>query len=142
MINFVKQLINIALFPGRAWDELRKAINFGIIGVIGVAVNMVALTILKNYISLIGASFIAIELAIISNFILNDMWTFKEINNGTWLHRMFSFNAVSVGSMIINIVTLAILTMLGVWYVVANLIGIIIGFGWNFIMNRKTTWKV
>ena len=142
MIDFVKQLINIALFPGRAWDELRKAINFGIVGVIGVAVNMVALTILKNYISLIGASFIAIELAIISNFILNDAWTFKEINNGTWLHRMFSFNAVSVGSMIINIVTLAILTMLGVWYVVANLIGIIIGFGWNFIMNRKTTWKV
>jgi dolichol-phosphate mannosyltransferase len=142
IIDFIKQLISISIFPGRAWDELRKAINFGIIGVIGVAVNMVALTILKNYISLIGASFIAIELAIISNFILNDMWTFKEINNGTWLHRMFSFNAVSVGSMIINIVTLAILTMLGVWYVVANLIGIIIGFGWNFIMNRKTTWKV
>ena len=142
IIDFVKQLINISLFPGRAWDELRRMANFGIVGLAGVAVNMVALALLKDYIPLLGASFVAIELAIISNFILNDSWTFKEINPGTWLHRMISYNGVAVGGMLINVVVLAILTLIGINYLIANLIGILLGFAWNFIMNRKTTWRV
>jgi dolichol-phosphate mannosyltransferase len=142
IIDFIKQLIGISIFPGRAWDELKRIFCFGIVGITGIAVNMVALVALKNYLPLIGASFIAIELAIISNFILNDAWTFKENNNGTWLHRMISYNGVAIGGMIINMVALVILATLGLWYVVANLIGILLGFAWNFLANRKTTWRV
>jgi dolichol-phosphate mannosyltransferase len=142
IIDFIKQLISISIFPGRAWDELKRIFCFGIVGITGVAVNMIALSIFKNYLPLIGASFIAIELAIISNFILNDAWTFKENNNGTWLHRMISYNGVAVGGMVINMVALVILTTIGVWYVVANLVGILLGFAWNFLVNRKTTWRV
>ncbi len=142
IIDFIKQLISISIFPGRAWDELKRILCFGIVGITGIAVNMVVLAALKNYLPLIGASFIAIELAIISNFILNDAWTFKENNNGTWLHRMISYNGVAVGGMVINMVALVILTTIGVWYVVANLVGILLGFAWNFLVNRKTTWRV
>jgi len=142
MIDFIKQLINISLFPGHAWDELRKMACFAAVGITGIAVNMISLVLLKNYLPLLGASFIAIELSIISNFTINDAWTFKEINPGTWLHRMLSFNAVSVGAMVINMVVLAILTTFGVWYVAANLVGILLGFAWNFIGNRRTTWRV
>ncbi len=142
MIDFIKQLINISLFPGHAWGELRKMACFAAVGITGIAVNMISLVLLKNYLPLLGASFIAIELSIISNFTINDAWTFKEINPGTWLHRMLSFNAVSVGAMVINMVVLAILTTFGVWYVAANLVGILLGFAWNFIGNRRTTWRV
>lgn len=142
MVDFLRQLINISLFPGRAWDELRKIINFGIVGLTGIAVNMIALAILKDYIPLIGASFLAIELSIISNFILNDVWTFRENNNNTWLNRMLSYNGVALGGMVINIIVLVMLALFGVWYILANLIGIVLGFAWNFLGNRRLTWKV
>ena len=143
IIEYARQVVSIAVFPGRAWDEVRRMINFAIVGVSGIAVNMIVLSILKDYfqLPLLGASFIAIELATISNFILNDHWTFKEINNDTWFHRMISFNGVSIGGMIVNMVVLAILTMFGVWYILANLIGIVLGFSWNFLVNRRMTWK-
>ena len=139
--QYIHQIFDIAIFPGRAQDEIKRMICFGIVGITGIAVNMIALAALKNYLPLLGASFIAIELSIISNYILNDMWTFKENNTGTWLHRMISYNGVAVGGMIINMAVLAILTTLGMWYILANLIGIVLGFAWNFIGNRKLTWK-
>jgi len=142
ILDFVKQLVAISLYPGRAQDEIHKIICFGTVGITGIAVNMITLAILKDYLPLLGASFLAIELSIISNFILNDGWTFKENNTGTWLRRMFSYNGVAVGGMIINMVTLAILTLFGVWYILANLLGIVLGFAWNFLGNRKLTWKV
>ena len=142
MIQFIKQLIDDALFPGRARDEIRKIANFGIVGMIGIATNMIALALLKDYIPLLGASFVAIELSIIGNYILNDAWTFKENNTGTWLHRMISYNGVAIGGMVINMITLATLSLFGVWYILANLVGIALGFAWNFLGNRKLTWTV
>jgi dolichol-phosphate mannosyltransferase len=142
IVQYAKQVFDIAIYPGRARDEIRRMVCFGVVGITGIAVNMIALSLFKNYIPLLGASFLAIELSIISNYILNDLWTFKENNNNTWLHRMMSYNGVAVGGMIINIVVLAILTMFGMWYVIANLIGILFGFVWNFVGNRKLTWKV
>lgn len=142
IIDFIKQLVDISFYPGRAQTEIHKMFCFGLVGITGIAVNMIALVILKDYVPLIGASFLAIELSIVSNFILNDLWTFKENKNDTWLHRMFSYNGVALGGMIINIATLTILTLFGIWYILANLVGILLGFAWNFIGNRKLTWKV
>ena len=45
--------------------------------------------------------------------------------------------------MVINIVSLVFFTeVLGIHYLVSNLIGIFIAFSWNFVVNRKTTWGV
>jgi dolichol-phosphate mannosyltransferase len=142
IVEYVQQIMSIAIFPGRAWDEVRRMINFAIVGLVGVGVNMTLLAIFKEWFSipLIFASFLAIEMSIISNYILNDTWTFKEINNNTWIHRMISYNAISLGSMVINVVVLIMLSSVGINYLIANGIGIIIGFIWNFIMNRKITW--
>jgi dolichol-phosphate mannosyltransferase len=144
MIDFLYQLFDIARFPGRSWDEVRRMVKFCAVGISGIFVNMIVLAGLHEGFNfpIIGASFIAIEMATISNFILNDTWSFKDINaKKPWLYRMFSFNAVSIGGMIINIAVLGILSMFGLYYLIANLIGIVMGFGWNFIMNRKITWK-
>lgn len=140
---FVKQLFNDALFPGRARNEIQKIINFGIVGLIGVAVNMVCLSIFKEVFSvpLIFASFLAIEISIITNFIMNDRWTFHGLKcEKSFLHRMFSYNSICVGSMLINIATLMVLTLIGVNYLIGNAIGIGVGYIWNFLMNRKITW--
>ena len=145
MIDFLRQLFDIATFPGRSFDEVRRIAKFCAVGVSGIIVNMIALAALKEWFGfpLLGASFVAIELSCISNFLLNDHWTFKGINaERPWLYRMLSFNGVSIGGMIINLMVIGILTSFGIYYIFANIIGILLGFGWNFIMNRKITWKM
>jgi len=143
IIDFIKQLISISIFPGRAWDEVRKIIKFGIVGLIGVATNMICLSVFKEIFNtpLIYASFLAIEISIITNFLMNDNFTFKGMKcEKSFLHRMFSYNSICIGSMIINIAVLMALSSIGINYLIGDAVGILIGYIWNFLANRKITW--
>ena len=151
-IAYVLQVTDITLFSvlhhkSAAWREWKNVIKYGLVGLSGIFVNMGVLILLKEYagFSIPLASFFAIELSILSNFLLNDNWTFRDSGNhklSKWWHRFVSFQFVSVGGSLINFATLNLLTFLmGVDYRVANVIGILIGFGWNFLLNRRLTWK-
>ena len=144
IFEFVQQLYSVARFPGRAQKEISKIKRFMIVGLTGVFVNSVALAFLVEWLSvpLVGASFLAVELAIVSNFLLNDAWTFGgNKNTKGWLHRFISFNGLCIGGLILNIAVLGILSSFGLYYLIANLFGIIVGVGWNFLSNRKITWE-
>lgn len=144
IIDYARQVIDIARSPGRSLDEVNHGIKFAIVGISGIFVNMMILAGLKEYAGfpLIMASFIAIEISIFSNFLLNDRWTFEDITKTKpWIYRFLSFNGVAIGGMIINIVVLMLLSLFGIYYLVGNLIGIIISFFWNFSMGRRITWK-
>jgi len=143
MIQFAKQVIDDALFPGRAWDEVRQIVKFGIVGASGVAVNMICLFMFKEILNapLIISSLLAIEISIVTNFFGNDNYTFKGTKcEKSFLHRMFSYNSICIGSMIINVAVLVSLTFVGINYLIGNALGISIGYVWNFLMNRKITW--
>ena len=90
------------------------------------------------------ASPVAIEFSILNNFIWNDLWTFGSVKNrrvsGRW-HRLLAFNIVSVGGAVINYgIFLGLTTWFSVYYLAAQLIGILIAFVWNFFINRRLTW--
>jgi dolichol-phosphate mannosyltransferase len=91
------------------------------------------------------ASPIAIEFSILNNFIWNDLWTFGSVENqkvsSRW-HRLVAFTLVSVGGAVINYAIFLVLTSwFAVYYLAAQLIGILIAFVWNFFVNRRVTWK-
>ena len=75
-----------------------------------------------------------------SNFIWNDIWTFKSNRKHALSHRWLrfcSFQVVSIGGAIINFVILNVLaTFVGVDYRIANILGILVAFAWNFWVNR------
>ena len=151
IIEYIQQVIDIALFSlshhqSATWKEWKKVIKFGLVGISGIVVNMGVLWYLTEYVGLyyLVSSLFAIELSILNNFIWNDLWTFKSgsLNNLTnrW-HRLITFHAISAGGLIINLGILYLLTSVGgVYYLLSNFIGIIVAFGWNFIMNRRITW--
>jgi len=151
IVEYAQQVIDITLFSfthrqSAAWREWKKLIKFGLVGLSGIFVNMGILIFLKEYagFSIPVASLFAIELSILSNFLLNDVWTFRDTQNhklSRWWHRLLSFQVVSVGGALINFVILNVLTyIVGIDYRVANILGILIAFGWNFILNRNVTW--
>ena len=153
--DYAKQILSLAEYSltsrnNQIWNEWKKMVKFGFVGFSGVLVNVGFLYLFTEYLGLyyITASVLAIEIAILNNFFLNDYWTFDlkdEVNSFTQsrLKRFFSFQCVSIIGLIINIGILYILTdFFGIYYLVSNLIGILIVFFWNYLVNRHITWKL
>ncbi len=127
--------------------ELGNVFRFGIVGLSGIFVNCGLLYLLTEYIGLfyLVSSAVAIEVSIVSNFLLNDHWTFRNRETrkvSAKISRFLSFQCVAMGGMLINISVLFFLTdFFGIYYIISNIIGILVTFSWNFIVNRNTTWK-
>lgn len=97
------------------WNDptTQKFLKFGTIGLFGFVINKVGLDVfaglLKNLISGVGvrntmANALAAEVSIISNFILNNLWTFKNeklVWGSVLLKKFTTFNLSSVVSGII-----------------------------------------
>jgi dolichol-phosphate mannosyltransferase len=151
IIEYAQQVLDISLHSlthheSAAWREWKRVFKFGIVGLTGIVVNMGVLWYLKEYAQfyLLLASFIAIELSILNNFLWNDLWTFRSTDekklSSRW-HRLLAFNLVSAGGVVINMGLLYLLTnAFGVYYLVSNMIGILVAFAWNFFVNRRVTW--
>jgi len=152
ILEYIQQVGGIALFSFvhhecAVWNEWKKVIKFSLVGLSGIVVNEGVLIGLKEcaHFTLPVASVCAIELSIISNFIWNDLWTFKSDQQhalGRRWQRFISFQAVSIGGAVINFVLLnALVAYGGVDYRIANIFGILGAFAWNFLVNRNLTWK-
>jgi len=152
MVDYLRQCAGIVLFSvtrrdGPVWAEWTKIFRFGLVGLSGILVNMgllYALTEIAGLYYLVSAA-IAIEVSIVNNFVWNDIWTFKsarDLRLGRRIQRFLSFQAVSMGGLVINIAVLYLLaSVAGVYYLVANLVGIFVAFAWNYMVNRHFTWK-
>jgi dolichol-phosphate mannosyltransferase len=148
IVEYVQQVIDIAWYSlwhhdSAAWREWIKVLKFCVVGSTGIIINMGVLYALKEFVGvpLLISSFIAIELSIINNFIWNDLWTFNQkFNDGRSLTRLLEFHMVSITGLVINIGMLYAFTSMGVYYMVANMVGILCGFVWNFMANRRITW--
>lgn len=148
IVEYLKQLADLFWFSvhhqdSPAYTEFSRLWKFMIVGMSGVIVNMGFLYYLTEGIGIyyLISSAIAIELSIISNFCLNDKWTFKDVDNRhSLMGRALRFQLVSVSGILINITTLCVLTSFGIYYLLANLIGILLAFSWNFLVNRRLTW--
>lgn len=154
ILDYIRQVIGLIQFgwkhrdrthyEGRVWNELRKIVKFGVVGGSGILVNTGVLYTLTSVfgVYLLLSSLFAIETAVITNFILNDIWTFgSDDKKRSRIERFFLFNGISIAGIVINISILWILTSYtGIYYLWANIIGILIAFAWNFMLNKNITF--
>jgi dolichol-phosphate mannosyltransferase len=135
-------LINLAKIRFRKSNEF---IKFCVTGTSGVVVNMGFYILLTRVlgIPIEIASPIAIETSILSNFFLNNVWTFRNRKTENyWLTKLLRFHAVAALAGITNYSLLLLLVnMLGWWDIAANLTGIMVGMFVNYSMNSFWTWK-
>lgn len=126
--------------------RLEEFIKFGIVGGSGVIVNMGLLYILTRFFSvrLEIASAIAIEVSILSNFFLNNLWTFKKRNTHVpFWSRLLRYHLVTGLAGIVNyLVLLLLVKTFGLHDMLSNLIGIAIGTVINYSLNSLWTWRV
>jgi len=119
-----------------------RPVKFALVGTSGVGVDTLALYLLHGVagVPLFVAAPIAYEVAVANNYLWNDLWTFGTRSPS--LVRLLKFNAVSLGAFAITLTALFVLKELaGVHYLIANLLGIGLGFFWNFTFNVLWTWR-
>lgn len=125
------------------WRQNEKLFKVLLVGGLGSAVQLIAYNLFRLGMNLALAQNLSIETAIVSNFIFNNIWTFKE---KSWsFFRFVKFNLSSLGSLVIqNIVLLGGVWLLGQSIKIENIlvaIGIILGAIWNYLMYTRVVWK-
>lgn len=142
--------------------ENERFIKVCIVGGIGLVIQLTIFNILRiiinnpfRIVNFIGIklivpvhALIAVELAIVSNFLINNYWTFSK-NKAKSLVSLFlkfiPFNLTSAGSIIIQWVVLVVGTkLMGSSFIIDNIltmVGILIGLIWNYTMYTKFIWK-
>ena len=123
-------------------DYWRRFIKFNLVGFTGVLVNEGLLVLLVSYGAYyIYASAIAIEVSIISNFVLNDLWTFRDRRHGHVATRLLKFNGLMLIGLAVNLAILYVGTdYLKVNYAVSNLAGIAVAFLVRYWLSVKYAW--
>lgn len=93
-------------------------------------------------IRLLISSILAVEVAIVCQFLLHERWTFRERPREGWGPlRFLKFNLSSAVSPIIVVVTVNTLTpIFGISPYISNTIGILAGFTWNWTVNTLVIW--
>jgi dolichol-phosphate mannosyltransferase len=88
------------------------------------------------------------EVAIVNNFLWNDMWTFADVSTQQrqWrqrLKRFLKFNMICLAGLVLNVLVLnLVLNFLIPNPYIANLIAIAVATVWNFWVNLKLSWRV
>jgi putative flippase GtrA len=121
-----------------------RPLCFALVGLSGVVVNTVVLAALvRAGLPLVVAGTLASEAAVVSNFVLNDRWTFRRANAGHHvIVRLLRFNGVALGGIVLSVTVLSALTAYGPLSLLpANLIAIASATGWNYLVNSRWTWR-
>lgn len=141
-------------------SPVRQLTRFLAVGGSGIIVNLGVLALLANTtkISLFIASSIAIEISILTNFLLHNSFTFQdtiEAKAGTvashvmlsqssrdFLRKLVKFNVASLGTATLSLSIFAIFHgFFGVYYLLAQLVGIVAAFFLNYQISSRVIWK-
>lgn len=90
-----------------------QPLRFAVVGASGVLINTAVLWLLVRQLQLplLLATALATEAAVISNFLLNNAWTFRaHTTSGSRVARFARFNLAMLGGLLITALILALLT--------------------------------
>ena len=142
-IEYLRHLYSLMRRKG----ELLRFFKFCLVGLSGILVNMGLLWLLTELAGLpyLASAAISIETSIISNFMLNDFFTFTRRGApGTkpFFNRLWKFNVVSLVGLAINLGVLTLFTeVFNIYYMVSHLCGIVTATLWNYLVNTSWTWR-
>ncbi len=137
--------------PLKTIREERTLVTFLIVGASGAVINELVLFAFASSLGKILAQALGVEISIISNFVWNDTFTFKNARrnmtgrNRSKLFRLGKYNVLSLGTFALN---LAIYTPLvafvwkeGLGTYLSSIIAILVAFAFNYFGSSRWAWK-
>lgn len=156
-VDYIQHLIRLRLSTGRIGKMSQKVnfpvgrfLRFGAVGLSGVFVDLTIFHLMRTVINLglTRSTILSAEVAILNNFLWNDLWTFGDISRKQTgkrqrFKRFLKFNIVCLAGIIIQTLVVNFLyNNLGMNQYIAKLIAIAVATIWNFWVNLKLSWRV
>jgi len=132
-------LTNDATIVRLPWAKVGRVAKFAVVGSIGILISTGVLYLLSRRLGLplVLSSGAAVELAVISNFLLNSSWTFASYAS---LARFAKFNVASLAGLAVNVAGVWLMSPLGLSLLAVELIGVAVGFGVIYLFSVLWVW--
>ena len=135
-----------------------RVFKFAVVGGIGAVVQLSTLALFRNFFPYQVANFFSVEMAVLSNFLINNVWTFKDrkLPLRAMPLKFIQFNIASFGSVLIQVIVaflgenligikpLFVTPILNITVDTASIFaitGILLGMIWNFFAYNRFIWK-
>ncbi|WP_460125146.1 glycosyltransferase [Stetteria hydrogenophila] len=117
--------------------------RFAVVGLIGTLVNLAVMKAVLGATGLVDAASLAgIEAGLLSNFALNEAWTFREHRRGSLPARLAGYHLASAGGALVTYATMkALHALAGVDPLLGQFTGIIAGFLVNYLASSTAVWR-
>lgn len=142
MLALIKRILSI------------RIVRYGLVGGIGIPIQDLALFFfssvlpnstdpLKSYLFYLLASALAFEFSNSINFVLNQLFTYREqkIQGWEWGRRLLKGQLTSLSALLLSFVVAGVLVYLHVNRYIANPAGIVVAFGYNYFISKKLVFK-
>jgi len=143
-----KDIFRVAFLLRWYDDFTQKFLKFGTVGFVGYLVNAISLSIFSKTWSIEWLAWaLSTELSIISNFTLNNLWTFKSqkiSGQSKLISKFFQFNLSSMGALLIQTVFGSLGVALfgaGSRQILLPFIIVFLVLPYNWFMYNKFIWK-
>ncbi len=141
-IDYLKHIFSLMARTGEVWRFLK----FIGVGLSGVVVNEGILYLVRHFTSwnVFVQNLPGIEVSIITNFILNDVFTFADRRTGNTLSlfgRLGKYNTIALAGAAINWGIYTGMAHAGVNAYLSNFVGIVIAFIWNYFLSTVWAWR-
>jgi dolichol-phosphate mannosyltransferase len=141
-IDYLKHIFSLM----RRTGELIRFFKFIGVGLSGTLVNLGVLKLVTVFttwndkVQLVPG----IEVSIITNFLLNDFFTFADRRTGktaSFFRRMAKYNLLAFAGAFINWGVAALMVNAGINIYLSDFVGILIAFLWNYFFSTIWAWK-
>lgn len=146
--QYVEYLLHLARLA-RSTGQLAAWVRYGLVGLSGAIVNIVGVYLLTENFGwkLLAALPLAIQLALLNNFIWNESLTFRksetrDARREKPFARLLRYEIVCLSGALLNAGVTLILVDHGVRAVLAAAGGVMAGGVWNFLLNVPAIWRV
>lgn len=156
--EYIKNTL-LFIFKMRIKEIMRmKVFKFAVVGAMGALIQLTTLTLWRLVVPYVFASFLSIEIAVLSNFLINNIWTFSDtklqvsqmplkfiqFNLASGVSILIQLTIAFLGEKFIGLITLFTLPIINKPIdtgLVFAVIGILVGMVWNFFAYTNFIWK-
>ncbi len=127
--------------------EINRLAKYCIVGISGIILNCIILFTLTTFgLFYILSSLVAHEASIISNFMINNKWTFRGLTKNNDIlsvsRRAFQYNMLKIGGIMMSICLLFVFTeLLSINYIISNIFAIGFGVMWGYSTSVSIVWR-
>ncbi len=139
IIKYIKKILSKLPF----FKRIELMFDYATISLFATIVDVLLLYALTEFLNInyLVSATISYCTGLLISFYLQKTYTFKEQHTKR-IHLQFTkFTIISLIGLLLNLIILKVFVEIGVWYIFAKIIAIIIVFFWNYLINKRITFK-